>query len=170
MFSETVIRFDARAGDEESDLKTQAEVLLNVYNHELDRLRLTAGERGWTISSECDPISCFRKLHLTRLADDSDGDDSSEDKFLYPGVPREVNQSIPGASTVSRGPTDLTPQLSQAPDFRVPTREAPQAGLSSKRSPQQSVVWERDENVSNCRDCGRRFGLLTRKVSLSIGS
>lgn len=164
------MRFDVRAGDEESDLKTQAEVLLNVYNRELSRLRLAAGARGWSTSSEGNPISCFPKMHLTRLTGD---EDDSSDKFVYPGVPTGDNQSISKASTLtvlSRGSTDLTPQLSQAPDFRVPTREAPQAGLSSKRSPQQSVVWERDEKVSNCRDCGRRFGLLTRKVSLSLGS
>ncbi len=73
------------------------------------------------------------------------------------------------AYTISPGPTDFAPQLSQAPDFRVPTREAPQVGLS-KRPPQQNVVWERDEKVSNCRDCNCRFGFLNRRVSLSIGS
>ena len=70
-------------------------------------------------------------------------------------------------SGVLHGPTDLTPQLSQAPDFRVPTREAPQ-GLSSRRafsSSQQSTLWEKDESVANCRDCQRQFSILTRKVS-----
>ena len=40
------------AGDEEGDRKIQAEVLLNVYGRELERLRLTAGARGWSIISE----------------------------------------------------------------------------------------------------------------------
>lgn len=170
-----VVRFDVPVGDEENDRKTQAEVLLNVYNRELERLRLTAGARGWSISSAGDPTSCCHKQDLTRLLDDLEGEDDSSDKFLYPGTPGEDYHSTSRASTptvytMSRSPIDLTPQLSQAPDFRVPTREAPQVGLSSKRSPQQSVVWERDEEVSNCRDCGRRFRLLIRKVSLFLES
>jgi len=66
---------------------------------------------------------------------------------------------------------DLTPQLSQAPEFRVPTHEAPQKVLTPRwTSPtphQLHPQWERDENVLNCRDCQRRFNFLLRRVSAS---
>ncbi|KAF8351322.1 hypothetical protein F5887DRAFT_936941 [Amanita rubescens] len=154
--------------DEDGDRKTQAEVLFNAYNRGLERLRLAASARGWFILSE----------------DDSEGDDDGSD-FHYPIPPMEDYQSISTSDTLTAGvhtddsrsvsrastitayavsPTDFTPQLSKAPDFRVPTHEAPQVGLSSKGPLlQQSVLWERDEKVSNCRDCNCRFGLLTRR-------
>ena len=67
-------------------------------------------------------------------------------------------------------PVDLTPHLTQAPDFRVPTREAPQNILSPRRTPpsQQQLLpqWEKDETVQQCRDCQRRFNFLNRRVNL----
>jgi len=63
--------------------------------------------------------------------------------------------------------TDLTPQLSQAPEFRVPTHEAPQKVLTPRWTPptphQVHAQWERDETVSDCRGCKRRFTFLFRK-------
>jgi hypothetical protein len=38
------------AGDENDDRKTQAEVLLNVFNRELERRRLAAGAQGITLN------------------------------------------------------------------------------------------------------------------------
>ena len=74
-----------------------------------------------------------------------------------------------GRATSSRGPTDLTPHLSQAPEFRVPTHEAPQKVLTprwSAPSPHQlHATWERDDQVSECRECRRRFTFLNRRVS-----
>lgn len=71
---------------------------------------------------------------------------------------------------VSRAPTDLTPQLSHAPEFRVPTHEAPQKVLTPRWTPptphQVNAQWERDESVTECRDCHRRFSFLTRRVCL----
>lgn len=58
-FLDTGVRFNVPAGDEDGDRKTQAEVLFNVYNRELERLRLTASERGWSILSEGDLTSYF---------------------------------------------------------------------------------------------------------------
>lgn len=37
-------------GDEDSERKTQAEVLINVYSRELERRRLAAGAQGLLIS------------------------------------------------------------------------------------------------------------------------
>jgi hypothetical protein len=72
-----------------------------------------------------------------------------------------------GAGT-SRRAVDLTPQLSQAPEFRVPTHEAPQK-VSTPRwtapTPQSvQAVWERDEATQECRNCRRRFTFWLRKV------
>ena len=71
-------------------------------------------------------------------------------------------------------PVDLTTHLTQAPDFRVPTHEAPQKVLSPRRtpsSPQQSQPrWEKDETVHKCRDCRRRFNLLNRRVRFYIST
>lgn len=83
----------------------------------------------------------------------------------------------PGASTstgpsTSRRAVDLTPQLAQAPEFRVPTHEAPQK-VSTPRwtapTPQSvQAVWERDETAPECRNCRRRFTFFLRKVCYSL--
>jgi hypothetical protein len=69
-----------------------------------------------------------------------------------------------------RTPTDLTPHLSQASEFRVPTHEAPQKVVAPKYTPptphEMHARWERDHHVQNCRDCQRRFSFLLRRVRL----
>ncbi|RDB22638.1 hypothetical protein Hypma_010333 [Hypsizygus marmoreus] len=152
-------------GDEDMERKTQAEVLLNAYSRELERRRLTAGTQGLLLSGDYDDL------------DREDDDDDDDDEFHYPGStaaehsrPASRSSHTTEYSTrpgVSRAPTDLTPQLSQAPDFRVPTHEAPQKVLTPRwTSPtphQLHPQWERDEAVNNCRDCQRRFNFLTRR-------
>ncbi|EIM88524.1 FYVE-domain-containing protein [Stereum hirsutum FP-91666 SS1] len=73
--------------------------------------------------------------------------------------------SRPGAS---RTPTDLTPHLAQAPDFRVPTHEAPQKVITPSYQPptphEVHARWERDDHVSECRQCQRRFNFILRRV------
>ncbi|KAH9938547.1 uncharacterized protein B0H18DRAFT_866827 [Fomitopsis serialis] len=148
-------------GDTDVERKTQAEVLLNAYSRELDRRRLTAGAQGLFSSGD---------------DDEEYEDDDSDEEFHYPGsepldTPRAP--SIRSAVTDyfgqsgSRGPTDLTPHLAQAPDFRVPTHEAPQKVLTPRWTPptphQVHAQWERDEAVSECRECRRRFNFLNRR-------
>ncbi|KAJ7699954.1 hypothetical protein B0H17DRAFT_1158003 [Mycena rosella] len=149
-------------GDEDPERKTQAEVLLNAYSRDLDRRRVAAGARGLLLSGTDDEV----------IEDDED----SDEEFHYPGS-SPLDTIRPGSRSsgstdyftrpgVSRAPTDLTPQLSQAPDFRVPTHEAPQKVLAPRWSPtphQMHGQWERDETVHQCRDCQRRFGFLTRR-------
>ncbi|KAJ7507673.1 FYVE-domain-containing protein, partial [Mycena galericulata] len=152
-------------GDEDPDRKTQAEVLLNAYSRDLDRRRLAAGARGLVLS-EAD------------YDDVEDEESGSDEEFHYPGAStletiRRSSQSSGSTAAdyftrpgISRAPTDLTPQLSQAPDFRVPTHEAPQKVLAPRWSPtphQMHAQWERDENVHQCRDCQRRFNFITRR-------
>ncbi|EJD53555.1 hypothetical protein AURDEDRAFT_95784 [Auricularia subglabra TFB-10046 SS5] len=150
-------------GDENDERKTQAEVLLNAYNRELERRRLAAGAQGIVLRDE-----------------DGDGDDegdSDDESFRYPGSEPSVHraESIRSGTTPdyfsrpssSRLPADLTPQLQAAPEFRVPTHEAPQKVVNSRMNvptPHQvDAQWERDETVSVCRGCNRRFTLFFRK-------
>ncbi|KAF8165206.1 hypothetical protein B0H34DRAFT_228371 [Crassisporium funariophilum] len=147
--------------DDDTERKIQAEVLLNAYSRDLERRRLLAGAQGLLPSNY----------------EDEEDDGSSDDEFHYPQsstseIARPGSRS--SASTdyfsrpgVSRLPADLTPQLTQAPEFRVPTHEAPQKVLSPRwTSPtphQLHAHWERDEAVFQCRDCQRRFNFLNRR-------
>ncbi|KAG6840456.1 hypothetical protein C0991_006592 [Blastosporella zonata] len=150
--------------DDDADRKTQAEVLLNAYSRELERRRLAAGAQGLLLSGDDDAV-------------EQDDDDDDDDEFHYPGAtlsetPRSMSRSSSSTDffnrpSASRAPNDLTPQLSQAPEFRVPTRETPQKVLASRLTTptpyQLGPQWERDEAVSSCRDCQRRFNFLTRR-------
>ncbi|KAI0321846.1 hypothetical protein OF83DRAFT_162573 [Amylostereum chailletii] len=152
--------------DDNVERKTQAEVLLNAYSRELERRRLAAGAQGLLLHS--DDQSVF-----------DDDDDDDDDEFHYPGSsPVETMRapSVTGRSYTtdyfgrgggSRGPTDLTPHLSQAPEFRVPTHEAPQKVITPMYTPptphEVHARWERDHHVQNCRDCQRRFTFLVRR-------
>ena len=112
------------------------------------------------------------------MTDDSQEDDDSSDEFHYPqsfspGAPRPASRSSGSTGYASRAgttrvPVDLTPHLTQAPDFRVPTHEAPQQILSPRRpfttSQQPHPQWERDGDVQQCRDCKRSFNFLNRRV------
>jgi hypothetical protein len=112
----------------------------------------------------------------------ADDEGSSDEEFHYPGSsPTMRSPSVlsnatnthhrSNRSVLSRTPTDLTPQLSQAPDFRVPTHEAPQKAFTPRWTPptphQMHAQWERDEDVPECRNCGRRFNFLNRRVGFS---
>ncbi|GJE84451.1 ankyrin unc44 [Phanerochaete sordida] len=153
--------------DDDVERRTQAEVLLNAYSRELERRRLAAGAQGLLISEDGEG--------------DYDDDDSDEESFHYPGSsphetirPPSVRSGRSGqtdyfsrSAASSRGPTDLTPHLSQASEFRVPTHEAPQKILSPRwttPTPHQvHPTWERDEAATQCRSCGRRFNFITRR-------
>ncbi|KAI0750930.1 hypothetical protein C8Q80DRAFT_1217832 [Daedaleopsis nitida] len=153
-------------GDEDNERKIQAEVLLNAYNRELERRRLAAGAQGLLISGD-DHVDL--------------DDDEDDDEFHYPGAsPTATETARPPSlrSTTtdyfgrsfgysSRTPTDLTPHLSQAPEFRVPTHEAPQKVLTPRwaaPTPHQvHATWERDDAVAECRECRRRFTFLNRR-------
>lgn len=167
------------------DRKTQAEVLLNAYSRELERKRLAAGAKGLLISGETDMvISKIGMMFIFLIDEDDDGDNDndndSDEEFHYPGSSPTGTlraQSILSNTTdyfmrpgMARAPTDLTPHLSQAPEFRVPTHEAPQKILTPRwtaPTPHQvNATWERDDAVNECRDCHRRFNFLNRRVRL----
>ncbi|KAF9534176.1 hypothetical protein CPB83DRAFT_756370, partial [Crepidotus variabilis] len=167
--------------DDDIDRKIQAEVLLNAYSRELERRRLTASSQGLVITDQGDYLE--------------DEDEDSDEEFHYPessamtesatlATPRALSRPPSRTSTSgsdyfgrqassSRAPADLTPQLTQAPEFRVPTREAPQKVLTPRwtaPTPQQlHAQWERDESVAQCRDCNRRFNFLIRRHCRKCG-
>ena len=142
------------------------------FSRELERLRQRVG-----LSATFSGIN----------GDEDEGDDSSSDEsFHYPTASSPSSTARPasirshatndyfnsGPSTArassSRGGTvDLTPQLSQAPEFRVPTHEAPQKVVTPQWTPpaphSMQPVWERDDVAPDCRNCKRRFTFLLRK-------
>lgn len=178
-------------GDKDIERKTQAEVLLNAWNRELERRRLAAGAQGAVFSNDGKfllirlHIVLFLMSHCYCYADEHElyDDDSDDESFHYPGSSTEPTRSPSirstttdylGRSSSSRGRTDLTLHLSQAPEFRVPTHEAPQKVLTPRWTPptphQVHAQWERDEAVSECRECKRRFNFITRRVRVLISN
>jgi len=120
-------------------------------------------------------------LFVTDEEDEEDdaNDNDSDDSFHYP-------QSMPGSTTSPRPASirshhtdyfsltqsssrqpDLTPQLAQAPEFRVPTHDAPRKvstnGLNVPVPHAMHSQWERDEVATNCKVCKRRFTFLLRR-------
>ncbi|KZP00136.1 FYVE-domain-containing protein, partial [Calocera viscosa TUFC12733] len=75
--------------------------------------------------------------------------------------------NLRASGSSSRTAADLTPDLSQAPEFRVPTHEAPQKVITPRwNAPQPHSLqpaWEPDSGVVECRNCHRRFTFLLRK-------
>ncbi|KAF5387715.1 hypothetical protein D9615_000274 [Tricholomella constricta] len=62
--------------DEDTDRKTQAEVLLNAYSRELERRRLAVGAQGLLLSGHEDDLD----------QDEDDDEDDDEEEFHYPGA------------------------------------------------------------------------------------
>jgi len=67
----------------------------------------------------------------------------------------------------SSRPVDLTPSLSQATEFRVPTHDAPQKVTSPRpNAPVPHAMhsqWERDSSATECKSCHKRFTFYFRK-------
>ncbi|KAG9317587.1 hypothetical protein JVU11DRAFT_1795 [Chiua virens] len=139
--------------DDDKERKIQAEVLLNTYSRELERIRLSAGAQGLLNSGSDGEF-------------DEDDDGNEEDEvFHYPGYsPFTIRTPSLGSRSTERPSRpvlarNLTPDLSQAPDFRVPTREAPQ----KMAIPMWHAHWERDDAAQACNDCQRRFSFILRR-------
>ena len=119
---------------------------------------------------------------ITTTADEeyiTDDDEGSEGSFHYPTSPSSTRATSIRSHTTdyfsrpstSQTTTDITPQLSQALEFRVPTHESPQNILTSRAvliPHSMDAQWEKDETVTSCRGCNRRFTFLFRKVSLFL--
>ncbi|KAA1466234.1 ankyrin, partial [Dentipellis sp. KUC8613] len=152
------------AGDDDLERRTHAEVLLHAYSRELDRRKSAADSKGLLIAGD-DGATV-------------DDDDDDDDEFHYPGAsPTETTFRPPSIRSYatdyfsrpssSRTPADLTPHLAQAPEFRVPTHEAPQKVIAPRyTTPTPHEVharWERDDHAHECRQCQRRFTFILRR-------
>lgn len=158
---------------------------MNAYSRELERRRLAAGAAGIVLSGSTllQPTFCnvFDMNGIDAEGEEID-DDSDDDEFHYPGSSPTSTTPRPSSvhshrsqstdyfnrPTITRTSTDLTPHLSQAPEFRVPTHEAPQKiALPRSGTPTPHLIhaqWERDVAVTQCNSCKRRFTFLFRKV------
>jgi hypothetical protein len=154
-------------GDDDRERKIQAEVLLNAYSRALERCRLFAGAQGLLNPSSDDEYNDA----------DVDDDDDRDEVFQYPGYSPftihtpSVRSGLTEHSSRPAIARDLTPDLSQAPEFRVPTREAPQkmgGPMSQPSTLSPHAQWERDDAAQTCNDCQRRFGFILRRVSLVV--
>lgn len=144
-------------------------------------LQLPPGTRSLPMVSPMSLLS-GAATHTGTDTQDIIDDDSSDESFHYPGSPTstarapsiitQTNDYFTQSRRPSAAPHDLTPQLSQAPEFRVPTHEVPQKVLTPHWTPPTphsiQTRWEPDDAVSECRGCRRKFTWLLRKhVSLS---
>lgn len=133
------------------------------------------------------PLKSLISVSRGGIEEDGIDDDSDDEEFYYPGnSPTSTTTPRPPSThshhsqstdyfnrpTISRTSTDLTPHLSQAPEFRVPTHETPQKVARSRSgTPTPHLIhaqWERDDAVSQCSGCKRRFTFLFRKVCFEI--
>lgn len=154
-----------QTGDDDRERKIQAEVLLNTYSRALERRRLSASAQGLLGTGSDGEFD----------NDNNDDDDDDPDEvFRYPGHTSPTIHALSvrsGSTEHSSRPLsarDLTPDLSQAAEFRVPTHEAPQKKAVMRQSTTRSppAQWERDDAVQACNDCQRRFSFILRRVSL----
>ncbi|KAG9127613.1 hypothetical protein FRC07_011653 [Ceratobasidium sp. 392] len=169
------------AGDNDTSRRSQAERLLADYGRELERTRAAAFAAGHNISAD-GKSSIYPFTHQPNVftdPQDAVDDDDSDGSFHYPGSPTStarppsVHSHVTNAtdyfsqSRRATAPNDLTPQLSQAPEFRVPTHEAPQKVHTPHWTPPTphsiQTRWEPDDAVGECRGCRRRFTWLLRK-------
>lgn len=169
-------------GDDNQDRKRQAEALVEQYSRELESTRAAAAAAGYTISADGKShlLAQLPDAHSFALdTQDAVDDDDDDESFHYPGSPTSTARPPSVRSHVTNttdyftqarrpsAPNDLTPQLSQAPEFRVPTHEAPQKVLTPHwTAPTPHSIqtrWEPDDTVTECRGCRRRFTWLLRK-------
>ncbi|ORY85384.1 hypothetical protein BCR35DRAFT_313422 [Leucosporidium creatinivorum] len=177
---------ELRAGilsDENAETRRKAEGELEGFLHQLALIRTELGPEDEEDDSDDEFIYSGRDA-------DPDDDDTRSVFTTITNRPasitsRQSARSVSGGSTsdyfsqsTGTAPAtspypDLTPQLSQAPDFRVPTHETSQihhsravkVGGSSPTSSRAATaaVWEADELANECRRCQRKFTFFIRK-------
>jgi hypothetical protein len=115
-------------------------------------------------------------ISLTRSIEDDEPSDDDSEEFHYPTGSGSLRAHPPSIRSplsdyfgqTSALPTDLSPHLSQAVEFRVPTHDTPQKPSTPHwRTPEPHAIdikWESDTDVIECHECRRRFGFLLRKV------
>ncbi|KAG8723775.1 hypothetical protein FRC09_001798 [Ceratobasidium sp. 395] len=166
------------AGGNSAGRRGRAKRSIAKYSRELERIRAAATTaRLLTLHN----IAASGKLPQPHPQDSADDDDfnrniryrGSPTSIAYPiTICSHVNNAIDYFAQSRRAPPstlqyDTTPELSQAPESRVPAREAPQQVRTSYRAllARYSIQarWEPDDAVGECRECRRRFAWLSRK-------
>ncbi|GAW07703.1 ankyrin unc44 [Lentinula edodes] len=169
------------SGDTDIERKTQAQVLLHTYTRELERQKASAEVQGWVLTTP----GAGEGIHDGDEYDYEEDDDDDDESFHYPMSPTNAsgstsirpssrssssNRPEPGRSSSINSATnstisDLTHHLSQAPEFRVPTHEAPRSQTVSRAgsgwgsgtarsttwvipSPQYVHQWEKDDDTN----------------------
>lgn len=91
---------------------------------------------------------------------------SSSIKSRSSYLSQQSNRSPSGSSSQPPLP-DLQPQLSRAPEFRVPTHET---SIKIQQYPQQrnnqpptTAIWESDTTALQCQDCSKTFSFFLRR-------
>ncbi|KAJ3860476.1 hypothetical protein EV359DRAFT_75159 [Lentinula novae-zelandiae] len=164
------------SGDTDTERKTQAQVLLHTYTRELERQKASAEAQGWVLTTP----GAGEGIHDGDEYDYEEDDDDDDESFHYPMSPTNASGSTIIRPS-SRSSSSNRPE--PAPEFRVPTHEAPRSqtvtragsgwGSGTARSggsttwvipsPQYVHQWEKDDDVSQCRECRRRFSFLLRR-------
>jgi hypothetical protein len=119
----------------------------------------------------------FTHFALTNISSDDEFSDSDSEEFHYPTASPSLRTHPPSIRSSSADyfgsqalsiPTDLSPHLSQAVEFRVPTHDTPQKAVNPGwRVPEAhalDVKWEADADAVECHECKRRFTFILRKV------
>ncbi|GAA5862981.1 hypothetical protein JCM1840_002345 [Sporobolomyces johnsonii] len=158
--------------DEDVESRKRAEDELEAFLH---RLALIRAELGTNEDEDDDDDDDNQFIYSGKDAGDDDDDARSIWTSARPpsvsshhsnDCPQPVSSTSTSAAATSPYP-DLTSQLAQAPNFRIPTHETapvfmPAHGTSgSSRSIRP--VWEPDESASECRRCGQTFTFFKRK-------
>ncbi|GAA5896655.1 uncharacterized protein JCM6883_006971 [Sporobolomyces salmoneus] len=161
--------------DDDEDRKREAQGDLERLLERIALLKVNSsptGEEGGGEESEEEFV------YTGRDAGDDDDDDARSvwtttrpSSIRTPSVSQSPDTSI--QEYFSRTPTtsqhpDLTPQLAQNPEFRVPTDERASFFPTTSRSSsgqyaQHRTAWEPDEVANECRRCGTGFTFFKRK-------
>ena len=141
----TELRIGA-AGDEDGGRRQAAEALMETYASRLDDVRTILGPTLTVEEADDDELFVYRSPASSR-----------------PVTPHR-SSSIHSHLSTGQQP-DLTPSLTLAQDFRVPTHESapPRPAFPSMFAPMPHVAWQPDEEVSSCPECRRRFTLFVRR-------
>ncbi|KAM0756078.1 hypothetical protein T439DRAFT_351802 [Meredithblackwellia eburnea MCA 4105] len=172
--------------DENAERRRKAEDQLEAFLHQLALIKaeLGSGERNEDEDEDDDDDDEF--IYTGR---DADPDDDARSTWTANERPPSIrsarsasgahapsspdyflSQPTPSATATPTSPfspyQDLTPQLSRAPEFRVPTHETSRIRnevVKPRNTTRTSPIWEADEAAHDCRRCHKKFTFFIRK-------
>ncbi|CAO1635991.1 unnamed protein product [Jaminaea pallidilutea] len=174
-----VLRSEA-FGDENVPRRSSAEDLLKEYALQVGQLRQATGfeddqetEHDEAADHDDDDFvypNSFKDTQsvISRIAPATEVSALT----VRPNIPQRSSSSASIFGVPAEDPppssSSRSADLARSQDFRVPTNEAPRNIVSppmgqTLREATLLPVWERDEDASECRGCGKRFTFFTRK-------